>query len=179
MTSRETVVNKALSGEELKAILRRSFETLLASEGLLSAYMAYGRVGYDIRLRLHMTNWMNPESVSIIASRPIAENLIAENPSLAAIESPPLALAPGESSIVSAYELTHKIDSPNLERLHAGMPVPVMVRQGDGTITEQKIAYPDPPDGTPASAIEIRDQSEQARSDWKVPADAPAATPGS
>jgi hypothetical protein len=168
MTSRETVVNKALTGSEVKELLRRDFERQLASEGLLSEYISYGRVSWDIRLRLHMTNWMNPESESVLPSRPIATNLVDTDPALAAVEAPPLSLSPGEESIVSASELTHSIDSPNLERVNSGMPIPVMVKQHDGTVSEQKVTYPEPPDGTPAPDITIQDQSAEARQDWKL-----------
>lgn len=180
MTGRETVVNKALSGAEIKNLLRRDFERLLANEGLLSDHIAYGRIGWDFRLRLHMTNWLVPESESTLSSRTPGRNLIDADPSLAAIETPPLKLAPDEPSVVTASELSHSIDSPNLERVTAGIPVPVVIRQHDGTTSEQKVSYPAPdPSQHAHPAVTITDVSEEARRDWniKAPAAAPATIP--
>lgn len=175
MTSREVVINKALSGAEVKDLLRRDFERLLANEGLLSEYISYGKVAWDLRLRLHMTNQSNPESDSVLASKLIANNVVELDPKLSAVEAPPLALAANESSIVSASELTHTVDSPNLERVVAGMPVPVVVKQADGTTSEQKVSYPPPDPATHEHpTVTIFDQSEQARVDWKVPMSVPA-----
>jgi hypothetical protein len=178
MTGRETVVNKALSGDEVKALLRLDFERLLANEGLLSTHMAYGRIGWDFRLRLHMTNWMAPESESTLASRNPGQNLVRDNPKLAAVSTPPLEVPPDSQSIVSASEISHSVTSPNSERVTAGIPIPVIVRQQDGTTSEQKITYPAPEAGALVPEnIKITDKSLEARQDWNLQAPAPAQAP--
>src|SRR5271155_6162307 len=55
--SRETVHNKALNGRELKKILLQDSEKLFAANGLLNDYLGYGRIGYEIRLTLHLDNF--------------------------------------------------------------------------------------------------------------------------
>src|SRR4051812_27137679 len=142
-TSKEIVINKGLNGEEVKQLLRRDFERLLANEGLLSHHVAYGRIAWDVRLRLHLQNPMSPESESSIASQRVGSNIITQDPSLAAIEKLPLSPAPPDS-VVSGIELSHTVESPNLERVNSGIPVPVMVKQNDGTTSQQQVVYPTP-----------------------------------
>jgi hypothetical protein len=128
MTGRERVANKPLSGDEIKSAIRADFNKLLDNEGLLSSYIAHGRVAYDVILRLHMDNPFNPESESHIASVPAT----ITNP------SPEL--------VVAEDRVSRSIDSPNAERLRMGMPVPVEVKQQDGTITTEQIKYPPQPE---------------------------------
>ncbi len=145
-TNSERVVNRPLSGDELKILLRADFERLLASEGMLSPHIAFGRIAYTIDLRLHMDNFVMPESHSTIASRPPAVNVLPTKPELAAVEAMPLA-EPSPKVAVGATRLTRSIDSPNAERLRNGLPVPVEVTQQDSTRTTQHITYP--PDAFP------------------------------
>lgn len=168
MTSRETVVNKGLSGEEVKQLIRRDFERLLNNEGLLSAHVSYGRIAWDVRLRLHMENPMSPESDSQIGSQREGSNIIATRPELAAIERLPLTPAPA-SSVVSGQEVSHTVESPNLERVHAGLPVPVMVKQNDGTTSQQQVVYPSPDtDQFPPPTVKLEDVTDQVRSELKL-----------
>src|SRR4029077_13785113 len=130
MTGRERVANKALSGDEIKSIIKEDFDRLLSNEGLLSPHIAHGRIAYDITLRLHMDNPFNPESQSSTASRSIATNIVRDSPQLAAVEALPLA-APSPEAVAAGDRISRVIDSPNAERLRMGMPVPVEVKQMD------------------------------------------------
>src|SRR5271156_6635735 len=115
MPSRETVPNSALSGDELRELLRQDFEKMLATSGFLSHYIAFGRAAYDIRLKLYVDNPVHPEFEASIASRPIAGNIISQHPELAAIEPPPLD-NPSPDAIVTGDMFTREILSPNEER---------------------------------------------------------------
>jgi hypothetical protein len=127
----------------LKELIRADFERLLDNDGLLSNHIAYGRVSYDITLRKHLDNASRPEDVSSISSRRIATNIVSEHPELAAVEAIPLA-GPSPDAVVSGDRASRDITSPNQERLRAGLPVPVDVRQQDNTRVTEYIKYPRP-----------------------------------
>ena len=162
-TGRETVVNRALSGAELKQLLREDFDRLLEGEGLLSDYIAYGRVGYDITLRLHMDNFMRSESAIATASRPVGVNIVEKRPELAAVETPPLASSSSEA-VTSGTRLAREITSPNAERIRAGLPVSVVVKQPDGTVTTEHIKYP--PQSGAAENVRVEDVTPEVESEW-------------
>lgn len=142
-SSRETVVNRALGGDELKKIILADMERLVANEGLLSHHIAFGRVSYKIRLELIVDNPSLPNQVSHTESRPAGDAEFQANPSVAVIDTPAAVLANRTSSIeAGALELTRNIDSPNAERLRESMPVPVLVKGQDGTTQQEMISYP-------------------------------------
>src|SRR5579863_8722032 len=102
-TSKEVVANKALSGAELQDIIRQKLDTLMANEGLLTHYSAYGRVAFTLTLKLHLDNMMLRESEIEGSSAPAGVNVIEESPQLAALEAPPLT-DPSPDAVVSATE---------------------------------------------------------------------------
>ena len=166
-TSRETVHNAALSGAELKRIILADFEKLLVNEGYLSDYMAFGRVGYEITIRLHLDNPLTPEALSHISSRAIGQNLVRESPQLGAVEPAPLD-QPSPEALAGASAIRREIDSPNEERLRNDMPVPVIVQQQDGTKTVEYVKYPkDIVEGE--GKIIVSDRTEEARAAWGLP----------
>jgi hypothetical protein len=172
MPSKEIVSNRALSGTEVQKLMREDFEKLLEGEGLLSQQMGYGRLGYDIRIRMHMANPFHPESEISISSRRRAVQELDDNPALAAIESPPLADAP--DALVSATQVERTIDSPNVERIRIGEPIPVSVKQMDGTVSTQHIQYPKDPDAGDGNVV-VRDVTDEALAEWKVKQGTPTA----
>lgn len=178
-TGRETVVNRALSGDELKKLILADAQRLVDNEGLLSPHIAYGRIGYTLTLKLHIDNPYIPDSVIETASKPIAGNIVEKQPELAAIESAPLA-SPSPDAEVGSMELERKIDSPNAERLRESMPVPVLVKQQDGTTSTENISYPEGsfPELGPGEVM-IRDATEMAKQQWAAvePSQTEAAKP--
>jgi hypothetical protein len=136
-TMRETAINKPLGGAELRELLRADFERLLAGEGALSNHIAYGRVGWQIILRLHTANPLSP--VAEIQSRPSGGT--------PGVEPAPLRnLSPDDEDAIGGTTLQRTITSPNAERVREGLPVPVETRQQDGTRQVEKIVYPRPKD---------------------------------
>lgn len=162
-TAAEAVVNKALSGAELKEILRAKFDLLLDNEGLLSHYLAYGRIAYDIGLWLHLDNPMRPESEIHAASRATSD--------IPAMSSAPLA-SPSSEAVVSGEKVSGKIDSPNAERLRHGLPLPVVTKGPDGTIQTEMVKYPPQPELGPGD-VTLTDTSKEARAAWKLPEPTP------
>lgn len=170
--SREVAVNKAITARELREVLRADFEKLLNAEGLLSGPMAYGRIGYELILRLHTANVMRPESETIIESRPIGTNLLEAMPEMAAIEKAPLA-TPVEDDTVSGTTLSRNISSPNAERVRLGLPVPVERRQMNASVSTENIIYPPQPE-LGEGDVRVTDSSAEARHKWNLPDVVPA-----
>jgi hypothetical protein len=163
MTSRETVVNKPLSGLEIKEILRAHFDRLLENEGMLGHYIAYGRLAYTITLQLHTDNPMQRET-SISASS-------QKRNDQPGVEAPPLG-DPSPGVVVAGSRLDYSIDSPNEERLRHGLTLPVVVRGQDGTTQTEQVKYPPQPE-LGAGDVKVADVSAATREAWKVPAPTP------
>lgn len=155
-TGRETIINRRLSGAEARALIAADFETLLANEGLLSHYVAYGRIGWDIELRLHVENALAPESRSSTASRPD----VAAGVGSAPLDDP----APG--AVIAASTISRAVESPNAERLRTGLPVTLDVKQQDGTVSQRAVEYP--VDASVGSVASISDSGYRARADWEA-----------
>jgi hypothetical protein len=153
----ESVVNKALSGMELREIIRADFERLLENEGLLSHYLAYGRISYDLTLRLHLDNPMQRESSINIASKPQANT---------PIEAPPLDHT-SSKAVASGANVHRDINSPNAERLRHGLPLPVVTKGPDGTVQTEMVKYPPQPDLGPGE-VTVTDTTKETRSAWKT-----------
>jgi len=156
-TLRETAINKPLTGLELSEIIRRDMERVISGEGSLSAHIAYGRCAYEIVLRIHTANPMYP----------IAENSIRSRSDVAtpAVEAPPLVDAPDDASI-GGTTLRRDITSPNVERVREGLPVPVEVRQQDGTKTVENVIYPKQADAGDGD-VTVTDSTNEAKSAWR------------
>jgi len=165
-SSREIVVNTALSGDELRQILLADFPRLLAAEGMLRSNAAFGRVSYTIALRLELDNPFFPESTTRITSLPVDPKQAEADPTLKALERPPLA-SPSPDAGSGGTVARRKIDSPNAERLRMGLPVPVLVDQQDGTRSQQYVQYPAPP-GSGDTGLSIVDESKARDLGWNI-----------
>jgi hypothetical protein len=166
-TSRESVPNTALSGGEVREVIRRRCDDLLAEFGILSDQMSFGRIAFTVAITVQVDNAMQREHSITAASRRVATNIVAETPGLAAIEPAPLADASPDSVVIS-LTADSAVDSPNAERVRVGIPVPVMVRQSDGTKTLERIRYPQD-DAAGEGDFRVRDTSAEARAAWGLP----------
>jgi len=142
----EKVVNRALSGTELKAYIRGIFDKLLENEGILSEHIAFGRVGGIIKLTLHLDNAYFPESSSTIEFG----------------DKVPLSDATPESE-VAEQTASFTMDNPNAERVRLGLKVPVETKQLDGTRQVEHILYPSDMEDLPAQQVEITDTTVEAK----------------
>jgi len=160
MSSRETVVNRALSGDEYKKIILADFARLLDNEQMLSPHIAFGRVSHTLRCVIHVDNPHIPDSTITLDSKRANDVPI--------VDAFPLVNA-SEVAELGAMELTRQISSPNAERLREGMPIPCHVKQQDGTTSLEQITYPPGsfPDLPPGEVI-LRDVTEQARQQFKI-----------
>jgi len=156
-TANEIIGQKALSGMELREIIRKDFEKLLDAEGLLSHYMAYGKISYDLTLRLHLDNPMQRESSVTLASKPHVDS---------PMEAPPLKIA-SNKSVASGQNIHRDITSPNAERLRHELPLPVTVRGPDGTTQTELVKYPPQPD-LGSGEVTITDVTKEVRAAWKT-----------
>lgn len=165
-TSREVITNKPLAGEELKFILREDFEKLLIAEGILTSHIAFGRVSYQLELRLHTGNIHLPTSIT-------TQRSILDPTRHPALEPPPLTpQPPRHDQFLSAHTLGRAITSPNLERIRHGLPVEIQHRTQEGSIEREKVVYPRDPDKMPGAEgpgdMQIIETSAAARADWGV-----------
>lgn len=163
-TASEKVVNRPLSGLEYKELLRQDFDKLLENEGLLSPHVAFGRVAHTLGLHLHLDSAMVPDSHSFINSKAAAASVIEEHPELGALGAPPLADVTSDAVIASS-ELHRKVESPNEERLRLGLPIPVDVREQDGTIVTKMVEYPPQPDIGIGNSV-LRDSTLEQAAKW-------------
>jgi hypothetical protein len=163
-SSREVVINSALSGAELKELIRADIERLLTAEGMLASNTAYGRVAYTLALRLHLDNPFFPQSTTTLHSQAASVQQIEANPELEALDRPPL----GGNASVGGTVAHRAIASPNQERLRLGLPVPVRTQQQDGSSIIEKIKYPKPDSDTSEQGLTVVDESEARRLGWNI-----------
>jgi len=148
----EQIVNKKLSGAEVKQLILEDFKKQLDNDGALADIVAYGRITWRIILRLQFDNFYNPESSSWVDARP-------------KLDTPVEAFPLSGGGVQSASELTHEVTSPNVERIRAGIPVPAEVKQYDGTTTMENIVYPK--DMVEPVEPDIQDVTEREKGNWE------------
>lgn len=153
-SAKEAVVNKPLSGPELRELLLADFERLLANDGMLAPHIAYARVRYQIILRKHVDNpFQGPGGdESFVVSQP----------------APPIA-DPTPDAEVTGATLTREIDSPNAERLRSGMAIPIQRKQQDGTTITEQVKYPpEMAEQIGDGDVRIEDTTAEAGESWRV-----------
>jgi hypothetical protein len=132
--STETIPNRPLSGVELRKIIVADVDYILGRDGMFGEHLGFGRVTYDIVIKLHLDNPAYPEHLSPIRSRKQPD----QNP---VIEPAPLK-DPSKEAVLVGKKATRTIDSPNVERIKRGMPVTQNVRSREtGKIEEKQVTY--------------------------------------
>jgi len=142
----EKVVNRPLTGSELKSYLLSICQRLLDAEGMLSEHVAFGKVSGNIKLTLKLDNAYFPESVTSIDFQ--KEDLTA-----------PLS----NDNEFAQQTATWTMDNPNAERVRLGLKVPVETKQLDGTRQIEHILYPSDMEDLPAQQVEIKDTTVDIR----------------
>jgi len=145
-TSQEKVVNRALSGDELKSYVRDVFNKLLDNEGMMSPHIAFGKVRGTIKLTLHLDNAYFPESTTTI-------DFVKEDPTA----------PPSTDNEFGQQTATFSMDNPNAERVRLGLPVPVETKQLDGTKQIEHIMYPSDMEGIPEQQVEVKDTTAEGK----------------
>jgi hypothetical protein len=159
-TTKELVSNKPLAGLELADIIRQDVDRMLRDNGLLSGQTAYSRIAYSLRLTLHLDLPQMPLSVDTASSRPQATDRIAANPALATLEAAPPLASPTPDAILDSSQLVRDIQSPNLARVGAGLPITVEVMGQDGHQREELVGYSPKDVGMDAAAFPEPDLSD-------------------
>lgn len=152
-TASEKVPNRQLSAAELRILLEADFSRLLDNLSLLQSCSSFARVGWDLRIAIHIDNALLGAHDIGDHSRPVAGNIIngatgatpasrrEPRPELAAVTAIPIPDAT-ESAQLEAKSLHREIDSPNVERLRNGLPVPIERKQADSTTVLEQVTYP-------------------------------------
>lgn len=171
-TASEKVPNHALSATELRQLLSTDFERLLDNLSLLQSCSSFARVGWDLRIAIHIDNAMQGEHGIQDRSKPVAGNIIngstgatpaarrEPRPELAAVTTIPVPDA-SDSAQLEAKSLHRDVDSPNVERLRNGLPVPIERRQADSTTVLEHVSYP-PDDTLGDGAVVVSDVGHAA-----------------
>jgi hypothetical protein len=149
----EKVVNRALSGTELKQLILEDCRKLVDNEGILAAHIAFGRVSYTLHLTIHTGNVYYPESTIKVEGGQPDEKL--------PLVDPPVDASLGQTT------LHRNIISPNAERVRVGMPIPVETRQQDGTRQIEMIHYPPQPE-LGEGDVSITDTTSQAKAQLNI-----------
>jgi hypothetical protein len=161
-TAREVIANRGLSGTELKQIIREDQERLLEAEGMLSDHLSYGRISYRLILQTFYDNPLSPRSETTIESRRASVQSVSADPRLASLDAPPPSSPVSSDAQVGGTSLTRNIDSPNAERIRAGLPIRVEIKQPDRTVSVQEVHYP-PDDSLGDGDVTIADATNAAR----------------
>lgn len=161
-TAKEIVQNKPLAGQELKQIIISDFTKMLDKQPIFNGIAAFGRVAYELSLKLHVDNPFVPDQTFTQRSRIRSAGELRVDPAQAAIEGPfPLA-GPSDESLIVGAELSRNVESPNRVRVEHGIPIPVNVKDQKGQIHEKLVTYPVdqmPPEQVPS--VRGKDTSEQ------------------
>ena len=128
--STEFVVNKPLTGDELRKIIVSDLDDLLAKDGMFNSHIAYGRVGYTVSVELKLANPSYPEHKTQGGPSKIE----------GAIEGRTLIPLEGEDRIGARITRNREVRSPNVARVANGLPVNVQTRQ-DGKVVEKALNY--------------------------------------
>ena len=162
--SNEIVSNRPLSGSELRNIILKDVGNMLDRDGMFSPHIGYGRVAYDVIIKLHIDNPAYPEHQNRTTSRTPATNETDEGKK--AIAPPPLQ-DPSSEAVVAAMQRTREIDSPNLARLEHELPVTITRRDGQtGQMIEEPVVY-DNKEVVPTPVKDV-DISKKTAAEWEL-----------
>lgn len=131
---------KPLTGAELRQIIMKDIGTILDGDGMLATHIAYGRIGYDVTVKLHSSRLVDPTWQNKTTSRKPTVQDSENNPALEALDAFPLS-NPEEDAIAAGTTRSREIDSPNAARIFAGLPISAVMREADGEIVEKSIHY--------------------------------------
>lgn len=159
--SSEKVINAPLTGPEVKDLICHLVRKALDNEWAFSPGTAYPRIGFEATLKFHFV------SPSMPAVNPIIR---IEAP----LETAPLRDVPeGSDEGVLALRIEHTVENPNLERVHAGIPISVTTKTGAApgqmfpTVEHHKVTY-DPNDYPPVDPPKQTDVSAETAAEWNV-----------
>jgi hypothetical protein len=154
--STETIPQKGLSGRELQELIVGDLKELLSRDGMFQPHVAYGRISYEVEVRLHLDNFTYPKHLAILKSKSSKEKPQVENA--------PKLKDPSEGAIELDLQRTRNVVSPNATRIAEGMPVRVQVVE-DGKLVEKELNYDKEilPEGNTGRDVQDVDKSPGAQ----------------
>lgn len=157
-TASEKVPNRALSTSELRTLLERDFARLCDNFSLLQSCSSFSRIAWTLRLTLYTDQ--GPQDITL-DSRAEGKNITMRKPELTVVGDAPVDAALRQLGV--SRELRRDVDSPNAERLRAGLPVPIERRQADSTVVTEMVKYP-PDESLGEGAVQMTDPDAPAES---------------
>ncbi len=153
-----------LSGSELKRIILKDVEDVMSRDCVLSGVSAFGRVSYEVTLKLHFQNLSFPESSMKVVSRVPTEQEVAADTARANVEGEPPLEEKGDSMPAEtvAVERHREIDNPTQARVEHGLPVPIVKRNSEGKTEEATAKFP--ADSVPkgkANDTDVKEETER------------------
>ncbi len=159
--SSEKVENKPLNGSEIKDLIGHLIRKALDAEWAFSPGAAYPRIGFECTLKFHFLSPSMPKVTPIIRIE-------------APLEPAPLRDVPeGSDQGVLALKIEHMVENPNLERVHAGIPISVTTKTGTmpgqmfPKVEHHEVTY-DPKDYPPVDEPKQADISAETAKEWGV-----------
>lgn len=131
---------KPLTGVELRQIIMKDVGAVLDGDGMLATHIAYGRIAYDVTVKLHSSRPIDPTWQNKTTSRKATVQESDNNPALAALDTFPL-INPEEDAVTVGVTRSREITSPNVARIFAEIPISAVIRESDGEIREKDIMY--------------------------------------
>jgi hypothetical protein len=158
----EEVRNKPLTGEELRQYALGLLRDRLENDCHFSSTVSYRSVAFEIELRFHFGQPANDVTVRTFTKPDTVLGIEGQPP-----------LSDAEDSEVLATDLSVTVDSPNLARVAAGLPIEIINRTAAkpnelfGKVERHEVKY-DPADyPKPTPPVET-DKSEQVAEKWGV-----------
>ena len=162
--SSEQVANRPLGGREALECIVNDVRAILEKDGFFAPYVAYGRLAYEVTIKIHMANPLTPEHTVRVRSRAKPEEPAIEGP-------PPLVLVPDPltheepENVVLAVERSREIQSPNVARIANNLPITVTVHTGQGNLKTRELHY-DPATLSEQPEPVDRDMSDVVAEEW-------------
>jgi hypothetical protein len=128
----QTLPNKALTGEELRHILVKNFDKMLANDYAFMRTIAYSRVAVTLSATMHLGQ---PKEVHVTRSYTKADGVIEGEVPL---------VEPDDAAVLIGLERDVVLDNPNLARVHHDLPIKVQ-----GNAPPRAMDYTTPLPGEP------------------------------
>lgn len=164
--SSEKIENRPLTGPEVKDYTCHLIRKALDAEWAFNQGSSYPRIGIEITLKYHFLSASMPKVNPVIRLEPPME------------AAPLKGLPENANEGVLAVKIEKTVENPNLERVHAGMPITVTSKTGAmpgqmfPRIETHQVTY-DPTEYPDAEPPTITDMTEETAKEWDVKLAAP------
>lgn len=163
-TSNDTIPNRPLSGYELRQIIMKDIDDMLARDGMFTPHIAYGRVGYRVDIALQLDNPLYSEHKSSVESKDPSRN--ERDPIKKQLRKPPMK-GPSDDAAYAGLQRNRVIDSPNHARIEHEIPVLIKVSDPQtGKLVDKEVVYDN--STLDKSPVEDRDTTAKVKGEWQL-----------